>query len=96
MIYRNSRYTKTGVEVEDGHSSFKLRIRTSFNTTGALVHQYSLGDTLDGLANQYYNDPQLWWVILEANPQYRSAFEIPYGTNLTLPTLDEVMKCLMY
>lgn len=96
MIYRNSRYTKTGVEVEDGHSSFKLRNRITFNTNGAIVHQYSLGDRLDGLANQYYKDPQLWWVILEANPQFRCELEIPYGTNLTIPNIDEVMKCLMY
>ena len=96
MIYRNSRYTKTGVEVQDGHSSFKLRVRMSFNLDGAIVHQFSLGETLDGLANKYYNDPQLWWVILEANSQYRSELDIPYGTNLTIPNIDEVMKCLMY
>lgn len=96
MIYKNSRYTNTGVEVKDGHSSFKIRNRISFSEDNAIVHQFTLGDRLDGLAMTYYNDPQLWWVILEANPQYRCEIDIPYGSNLVIPNVNEVRKCLMY
>lgn len=96
MIYQNSRYTKTSVEDNYGVANFKLRTRFSFGKQGALVHQFTLGDRLDGLAKTYYKDPQLWWVILEANPQFRSELEIPYGTNLIIPSYNEVMKCLKY
>ena len=96
MIYQNSRYTKTGVEDRNGQVNLKLRTRFNFGTDGTIVHQYALGDRLDGLANIYYKDPQLWWVILEANTQFRSELEIPYGTNLVIPSYIEVMKCLNY
>lgn len=96
MIYQNSRYVKTGVVDDNGLATFKLRTRYNFGKSGALVHQFSLGDRLDGLAMTYYKDPQLWWVILEANPEFRSEIEIPYGTNLVIPSYNEVMKCLKY
>ncbi len=28
----------------------------------------SLGDRYDLIANSYYNDTELWWIILRANP----------------------------
>ena len=28
----------------------------------------TIGDRLDSLANQFYNDVRLWWVIATANP----------------------------
>lgn len=96
MIYKNSRYTKTSVENTDGISVFKLRKRFEFNTDNAVIHQYSEGDSLEGIALNYYNDPQLWWVILEANPQVKNALEVPYGTNLVIPSEKEVVNCLLY
>lgn len=96
MIYRNSRYTKTPVNVVDGVSTFKLRTRFTFNTNGAIIHQFTASDRLDGLAQEYYKDPQLWWVILDANPQFSSELEIPLGTDLVIPSVNEVMKCLRY
>lgn len=96
MIYRNSRYTKTEVTQIDGVSVFKMRRRFEFSKANALVHEFKLGDRLDGLAMTYYKDPQLWWVFLEANTQYKSELDIPYGANLIVPSVNEVMKCLRY
>lgn len=96
MIYRNSRYTKTSVINTDGTQIFKLRKRFEFNSNNAIVHQFSDGERLEGLALKYYNDPQLWWVILEANPQIKTALSIPFGTNLIIPSEKEVLKCLHY
>lgn len=48
----------------------------------------TIGDRLDTLANNYYKDPTLWWVISIANngiiPQ-DSLFITP-GTQLRIPT----------
>lgn len=96
MIYRNSRYTKTPVDTTYGSAVFKMRKRFEFNTNNAKIHQFTASDRLDGLALEYYDDPHLWWAILEANPQFKSELEIPYGTELVIPTLNEVMKCLRY
>ena len=45
------------------------------------------GDRLDLLANQYYKDPTLWWIISIANSNitFGSMFPEP-GTQLRIPT----------
>lgn len=96
MIYKNSRYTKTKVYDNDGVPVFSIRRRFSIGLENATVHLFSEGDRLDGLANTYYHDSQLWWVILEANPKYRSELDINYGDTLVIPSYEEVMKCLTY
>lgn len=94
MIYKNSRYTHTQVNIEDGIATFKPRTRFSFNTDNAILHQFCQGETLDGLADYYYNDPQLWWVFLEANPEIKTPMSVPYGMNLVVPNKNEVIRCL--
>lgn len=47
----------------------------------------TLGDRLDILAEQYYSDPTLWWVISIANTQLpQGSYYIPGGTQLRIPT----------
>ena len=96
MIYENSRYLGADVKDVDGVYVFKPRSQYKIGTTGAKIHVFSEGDTLDVLANYYLNNPQSWWAILEVNPKYRSELEIPYGENLVIPSYHEVMKCLKY
>lgn len=96
MIYENSRYMKAEVKDTDGIYIFKPRSKHTISSDGAKVHLFSAGDTLDGLANFYLGNPQLWWAILEMNPKYRSELEIPYGENLIIPSYHEVIKCLRY
>lgn len=42
-------------------------------------------DRYDLLANQYYQDPSLWWVISAANPQYIGSMYPPPGIQLRIP-----------
>lgn len=52
------------------------------------IYVYSTeGDRYDTLANQYFQDPSLWWVIQIANPKQPSDsyFPIP-GVQLRIPT----------
>jgi hypothetical protein len=46
----------------------------------------TIGDRLDTLANDYYKDPELWWVISVANNNITkgSIFPVP-GTQLRIP-----------
>ena len=46
------------------------------------------GDRLDLLANQFYNDVTLYWVIAAANPDYVNfgSLFIAEGTQLRIPT----------
>ena len=96
MIYENSRYLGAVVSEVEGVYVFKPRSKHKISELGAKVHLFSEGDTLDGLANYYLGNAQLWWAILEMNPKYRSELEIPYGENLIIPSYHEVVKCLKY
>lgn len=47
----------------------------------------TIGDRFDLLANQYYNDPSLWWIISIANSTLsQSSIFIPIGTQIRIPT----------
>lgn len=52
------------------------------------------GDRLDNIANQYYGDATLYWVIAIANPQTSfSSLFIPVGTQLRIPgNLSEIIS----
>lgn len=44
------------------------------------------GDRYDTLANKYYGDPSLWWVISAANPSVNNASLVPTpGTQIRIP-----------
>ena len=47
----------------------------------------TVGDRLDSLANTYYRDPTLWWVIAMANNNSTKGFMYPEpGIQLRIPT----------
>ena len=45
-------------------------------------------DRLDLIANDYYNDPTLWWIISVANAEFMPAdsLYVPVATQLRIPT----------
>lgn len=46
-----------------------------------------MGQTLTGLANQYYGDVNLWWVIARANPEcFEGGINVKIGTEYRIPT----------
>ena len=46
------------------------------------------GDRLDALANQFYQDLDLWWVITTANPDVvrRDSFNLKPGIEIRIPS----------
>jgi nucleoid-associated protein YgaU len=53
----------------------------------------TIGDRLDTLSYQYYNDAELWWIISMANNNVTKGFIFPEpGTQLRIPTnLNDVL-----
>jgi len=54
------------------------------------------GDRLDLLAQEFYGDPSLWWIISAGNPDtipLNSLF-IPTGTEIRIPTNVSLAKSL--
>ena len=45
-----------------------IRARTIGPARGVLEHHLRVGERHDLLSAHYYNDAQLWWRILDANP----------------------------
>jgi hypothetical protein len=46
----------------------------------------TIGDRFDILAQQYYNDSSLWWVISIANPQLpQGSYYPPTGIQIRIP-----------
>ena len=45
----------------------------------------NIGDRLDLLADKYYQDVELWWVIAQANAVGKGSLNITPGTNLRIP-----------
>lgn len=94
MIYKGSRYTKTALYDRQGTLMFHQRQRISFGRKNCVIHTYSQSDRLDNLAVKYFGNPQLYWVILEANPNYRCELDIKVGDKLLIPSYAEVRECL--
>lgn len=45
------------------------------------------GDRVDQLAYRFFKDPELWWILSEANPEYPYLSEIDPGTKIRVPVL---------
>tara|TARA_R110001632_G_scaffold121319_2_gene234014 strand:- start:977 stop:1279 length:303 start_codon:yes stop_codon:yes gene_type:complete len=43
------------------------------------------GQRLDTLANEYYQDPRMWWVLAQANNITGGTLFVPPGTQLRIP-----------
>jgi nucleoid-associated protein YgaU len=62
----------------------------SFDELGSfsyLEHTYVEGERLDSIAQQYYNRPDMWWVILDHNPEISDPNNIPSGKVLRIPNV---------
>ena len=52
------------------------------------------GDRLDLLANQFYKNVDLWWIISTANPDAvrRDSFNLKGGVEIRIPTnIDQIL-----
>ena len=83
----NNRYTynetlKTTVGRTYLSSTIYPRIKPSDNDLYIISQA---GDRLDLLANKYYNEPSLWWVISVANNINDASFYVQEGIQLRIP-----------
>src|SRR5258705_9621719 len=74
-----SRYERTRAFDPDpaqGEVFRGARARDIGSATGVVEHVVKAGDRLDLLARHYYNHPQLWWRIVDANPAFLFGGEV--------------------
>ena len=93
-MFENSRYLHTRQSTRIGWDSptLEMRKRFSFNQEDCETYEWCEGDTLDGVAYKFYENCALRWAILDANPKYRSEFDIQGGDIILIPNYDEVVE----
>ena len=93
-VYENSRYLHTTIYNRLGVDSlvFRLRERHIFSNDDIVLHEWCEGDTLDGVSYKYYGVSALRWAILDANPKYRTEFDIENGDLIIIPNYEEVVS----
>jgi nucleoid-associated protein YgaU len=81
--YRNIPIIKSSTGTRYYRDSKYPRVSLSSNDIYVIT---TVGDRLDLLSRQYYNDPTLWWVISIANEDLpQDSLFIPVGTQLRIP-----------
>ncbi len=80
MFVKGSRYE--AARRFEGADFAGVRPRDIGPATGVVEHVVAAGDRLDLLARHYYNDPRLFWRILDANP------DILFGGDIELSDLE--------
>ena len=89
MIYTDSRYAD-GVVVkalDARKNSYELTLFRQFPESQSEFYYYTWTqrDRIDLVAYKFYSDPNLWWVIMDYNPEYPNPFDIPLGATLRIP-----------
>ena len=69
-----------------------LRRRHTYNEARGTYYEWKEGDTLDGVSFRQYGETALRWAILDANPRYRTEFDIQNGDNIFIPDYNEVVE----
>lgn len=92
MIFRNSRYQNALIDYfalntnEDVHPVLFYQI-PDIGTINYFEYEWIDGDRLDSVALAFYGSSDLWWIILDNNPQIKDPNNIPPGTVLRIESL---------
>lgn len=92
-VYQGSRYVKTPAYIRNGETLIlQIRKRVRFSESMCTYYTVVQGDTIDGIAYKQYENAQLGWAIMDANPKYQSEMEVKAGDILKIPSLEEVVR----
>ena len=91
-IYQGSRYEYSVIDFvavrQDADAN--AIVFYEFDDIGVISykeHIYRQGERLDNIAFDYYQDPALWWIILDANPDIEDPTNIKAGTVIRIPNV---------
>ena len=85
-------YTTQTIDIERKHRKYTTTIYPKIEPGDSDIYVISnIGDRLDLLANTYYGDVTLWWIIAAANNIGKGTLNIKPGTSLRIPqNLDTI------
>jgi len=93
-----SRYKSTLVISDKVRKHRKLKIteypKIEFKDSD-IIHVTRFDDSYMSLANEFYGDQSLWWIIARANRTFKGTIKFEPGTNLIIPTeIEEIIDRL--
>lgn len=82
-----SRYENNETQkLKDGREVLRSRLYPNIPKSDSDIYIVTqTGDRLDSLANQFYGDSSLWWIIATANNIHDAGFAVEDGTTLRIP-----------
>lgn len=86
-IYQGSRYENSPVVVLRSDRGYRPGVLRSAPSPARQFVEVVVGanENLQLLAARVLNDPERWWVIADANPEWPYPDEIPAGSVLRIP-----------
>lgn len=92
-IHKGSRYIHIPVYARRGQEFiFDIRNKYKFNSENSMYYTVVQGDSIDGIAYKFYGNANLYWAIMDANPQLQSELDIKVGDVLMIPDFEEVTR----
>jgi nucleoid-associated protein YgaU len=91
-IFQGSRYEYSVVDfvaIEEDADANAV-VFYSFEELGVFSyseHTYIQGERLDSIAQRYYDSPDMWWTILDHNPEISDPDNIKPGQVLRIPNV---------
>lgn len=89
MIYLDSRYADGVLFIaqEPKSDEFRLSVFRTFPTYSAAYYWYEVteNDRIENIAARTIGDPNLWWQIMDINPEVLNPFELEPGLQLRIP-----------
>ena len=85
------------IKVQQSPEGKQYRITTIYPDTPISENDYyvitTAGDRYDTLADQFYSDHTLWWVIASANNSQRASLIVEPGIQLRIPgNIDTIIS----
>lgn len=82
-----SRYERNDKKkLNDGRTVYRSRRYPNIPKSNNDIYVVTQGgDRLDTLANDFYSDSSLWWIIAAANNIHDAPFAVSDGTTLRIP-----------
>lgn len=89
MIYTDSRYAEGIValsrDARSGTTAVSVFREFPDNASEYFYYTWTERDRIDLVAHNLLGDPNLWWYIMDYNPEQLNPFNIPIGTLIRIP-----------
>jgi hypothetical protein len=91
MIYADSRYADGYLQksFDARNGKYTVGVLRSFPSTAASFYYYvwTSKDRLDKLALERLGNSDLWWRIMDFNPEIGNPWDIPVGSVIRIPSV---------